>query len=62
MVPWPEAWGWPSRTPLFSAGLSVETVRHSGRSREERGDNLVLFGQTGQAIPGLYVEESYYFA
>jgi hypothetical protein len=49
-----------AHTP-FLRGLSVETVRNSGRSAEERGDNLVLFGRTGQAIPGLYVEEAYYF-
>jgi hypothetical protein len=45
----------------FLSGLMVETVRRSGRSAEERGDNLVLFGSAGQAIPGLYIEEAYYF-
>lgn len=45
----------------FLSGLTVETVRRSGRSTEERGDNLVLFGSAGQAVPGLYVEEAYYF-
>jgi len=42
-------------------GLSVQTVRKSGRAADERGDNLVLFGQEGHAVPGLYVDEASYF-
>ncbi len=42
-------------------GLSVQTVRKSGRSPEERGDNLVLFGNAGAPIAGLYVDEASYF-
>lgn len=42
-------------------GLSVQTVRMSDRSDEERGDNLVLFGTQDQAIPGLYIDEVSYF-
>lgn len=42
-------------------GLSVQTVRESDRSTEERGDNLVLFGAPGQTIPGLYIEQALYF-
>jgi hypothetical protein len=46
----------------FLDGLCVETVRRSGRSTEERGDNLVLFGNKRHAIPGLYVDEAHYFS
>ncbi|MGA9981742.1 MAG: hypothetical protein WBQ08_24205 [Candidatus Sulfotelmatobacter sp.] len=42
-------------------GLSVQTVRESERSSEERGDNLVLFTAPGRAIAGVYIEEAYYF-
>jgi hypothetical protein len=42
-------------------GLVVETVRKSGRSPEERGDNLVLFGSMGATISGLYVDEASHF-
>lgn len=42
-------------------GLSVQTVRESERSPEERGDNLVFFAPPGQAIPSVYIEEAYYF-
>jgi hypothetical protein len=42
-------------------GLSVQTVRESERSSEERGDNLVLFTAPGRAISGVYIEEAYYF-
>jgi hypothetical protein len=42
-------------------GLSVQTVRKSGRSPDEQGDNLVLFGNTGDAICGLYVDQAIYF-
>jgi len=45
----------------FLGGLAVQTVRKSGRSDEERGDNLVLFGASMQPIPGLYVDQAYYF-
>jgi hypothetical protein len=43
------------------SGLSVQTVRKSGRSPDEQGDNLVLFGHTGTAIGGLYVDQASYF-
>ncbi len=42
-------------------GLSVQTVRESERSPEERGDNLVLFAAPGRAISGVYIEAAYYF-
>lgn len=42
-------------------GLAVQTVRRSGRSADERGDNLVLFGNSQNEIPGLYVDEAFYF-
>jgi len=42
-------------------GLSVQTVRESERSAEERGDNLVFFAAPGQAISSVYIEEAYYF-
>jgi hypothetical protein len=45
----------------FLRGLSVQTVRMSDRSAEERGDNLVLFGEQNEPIPGLYIEEATYF-
>jgi hypothetical protein len=42
-------------------GLSVQTVRESERSAEERGDNVVLFGSPGHSIAGVYIEEAYYY-
>lgn len=45
----------------FLRGLSVQTVRASERSVDERGDNLVLFTVPGQPIPGLYIEQASYF-
>lgn len=42
-------------------GLSVQTVRESERSAEERGDNLVLFGAAGAPIPTLYIDEAMFF-
>ncbi len=45
----------------FLRGLSVQTVRMSERSADERGDNLVLFAAPGQAVPGLYIEDASYF-
>jgi hypothetical protein len=42
-------------------GLSVETVRESARSAEERGDNLVLYAPAGQAVPNLYIDQAWYF-
>ncbi len=41
-------------------GMSVQTVRKSGRSPEENGDNLILFGSAGSAVPGLYVDRVSY--
>jgi hypothetical protein len=45
----------------FLRGLSVQTVRISERSADERGDNLVLFAAPGHAVSGLYIEEASYF-
>jgi hypothetical protein len=42
-------------------GLSVQTVRASDRSHEERGDNLVLFAKPGQSIPGLEIFRADYY-
>jgi hypothetical protein len=42
-------------------GLSVQTVRESDRSDDERGDNLVLLTIPGHPIAGLYIEEAYYY-
>jgi len=46
----------------YLAGLSIQTVRRSGRPPDEVGDNLVLFGHRGTVIPGLSVTEASYFA
>jgi len=45
----------------FLRGLSVQTVRQSERSAEERGDNLVLFTAPGHAVSGMYIDEAYYY-
>jgi hypothetical protein len=45
----------------FLHGLSVQTVRESERSSEERGDNLVFLTPPGQAISGVDIEAAYYF-
>jgi len=42
-------------------GLSVETVREPERSADERGDNLVLYARQGQAVPNLYIDQTWYF-
>lgn len=42
-------------------GLSAQTVRKSDRAEDERGDNLVLFGEEDRPIPGLFIEEASYF-
>ncbi len=42
-------------------GLSVQTVRSSERSDEERGDNLVLLTSPGRPIQGVYIDEASYF-
>ena len=42
-------------------GLSVQTVRESERSPEERGDNIVFLMSPGQAVSNVYIEEAYYF-
>jgi hypothetical protein len=42
-------------------GLSVQTVRESERSSEERGDNLVLFTAPGGTLSGIDIEQAYYF-
>ena len=41
-------------------GISVQTVRESDRSDEERGDNIVFFS-AGPAISCLEVDKVYYF-
>lgn len=45
----------------FLRGMSVQTVRESERSDEERGDNLVVFGPSGKTPPGLTVTEAWFF-
>jgi hypothetical protein len=45
----------------YLSGLSVETVRESARSADERGDNLVLYAQSGKAVPNLYIDQAWYF-
>lgn len=45
----------------FLVGMSVQTVRESDRSDEERGDNLVLFAPPGRPVAGLYIEGAYYY-
>jgi len=45
----------------YMDGLSVQTVRSSERSAEERGDNLVLFGSSVNPVKGVKVVEAYYF-
>lgn len=45
----------------FMHGISVQTVRMSERSAEERGDNLVLFAAHGQAVPNVYIDEALFF-
>lgn len=45
----------------FLRGMSVQTVRESERSDEERGDNLVLFAPSGSQVPVLYIEGAYYY-
>lgn len=42
-------------------GLQALTVRPSGRSVDETGDNVVWFGRNGKQVPGLWVEEAYVF-
>lgn len=42
-------------------GLVVQTVRSSGRSPDEKGDNLILFGRYNTPISGLYVDQVLYF-
>ncbi len=41
----------------FLRGIAVQTVRSSERSDEERGDNIVLFANPRQAVPGLSIRE-----
>lgn len=45
----------------YLGALQVSTVRPSGRSAEETGDNLIFFGPNGQQVPGLWIEEAYLF-
>ena len=42
-------------------GLVAETVRRSERSLEEKGDNLILYGEAMKQIAKLYVEQAYFF-
>jgi len=42
-------------------GIVVQTVRRSGRSLDEKGDNVVIFGKTGRPISGLRVDQVFYF-
>jgi hypothetical protein len=41
--------------------LQAGTVRQSERSSFESGDNLVLFGVDGKAVPNIWIEEAYVF-
>lgn len=45
----------------YMDGLSVQTVRSSDRSPEEKGDNLVLFGSSTRPVHGLRVVSASYF-
>lgn len=42
-------------------GIVAQTVRRSRRSLDEKGDNVVLFGKSGRPIPGLRVDQVFYF-
>lgn len=42
-------------------GLQAQTARPSDRSPDEMGDNVVLFGDANQAVPGLWIECAYRF-
>lgn len=42
-------------------GLQAQTVRPSDRSPDEMGDNVVLFGDANQPVPGLWIECAYRF-
>ncbi len=44
----------------FLRGILVQTVRVSNRSEEELGDNVVFFS-TGNPVPGLTVDQVYFF-
>jgi hypothetical protein len=45
----------------YLSALQASTVRTSGRSSEETGDNLIFFGKNGHTIPNLYIEKAYLF-
>lgn len=42
-------------------GIVAQTVRRSGRSIDEKGDNVVLFGRAGSSVPGVYIDQIFYF-
>jgi len=42
-------------------GLVAETVRQSERSLDEKGDNLILYGEAMKKVAKLYVDEAYFF-
>lgn len=42
-------------------GLLAQTVRPSDRSPDEMGDNVVLYGEHNQPVPGLWIECAYRF-
>ena len=42
-------------------GISVQTVRESERSDEERGDNIVLFANPKQAVQGISIREVWFY-
>jgi hypothetical protein len=44
----------------FVRGILVQTVRASNRSEEELGDNVVFFS-TGNPVPGIAVDQVYFF-
>jgi hypothetical protein len=45
----------------YLQALSVQTVRESERSDEERGDNLVLYAPAGQPVPSVYIDQVSYY-
>lgn len=46
----------------YLRGISVQTVRESERSEDERGDNLVLYGAGTNQISGTTVDEAWYYS
>jgi hypothetical protein len=49
-----------ANTPWLKA-LKVTTARDSDRSSEEKGDNLIFFGNNGIQVPRLWIDQAYFF-